>query len=144
MRSKGESNESNKMMIHTSRVRSESGRAVARRALRHNPDVTGEPRAQIKRGVWDKAVVGKAREENPRLIHTRAQIEERGLAGNRSALPNMGHSPWSIHKTKGRAAARLSSCATPTHRACCTLRGTRYAHTCCAHLYSCIQTSSQK
>lgn len=34
-----------------------------------------------------------------------------------SALPNMGQSRRSIHKTTGRAAARLSSCATPTHRA---------------------------
>lgn len=32
-----------------------------------------------------------------------------------SALPNMGQSRRSIHKTTGRAAARLSSCATPTH-----------------------------
>jgi len=42
----------------------------------------------------------------------------RGLAGGLdSALPNMGQSRRSIHKTTGRAAARLSSCATPTHRA---------------------------
>lgn len=34
-----------------------------------------------------------------------------------SPLPNMGQSPRSIHKTTGRAVARLSSCATPTHRA---------------------------
>lgn len=34
-----------------------------------------------------------------------------------SALPNMGQSRRSIHKTTGRAAAQLSPCATPTHHA---------------------------
>lgn len=56
------------------------------------------------RRVWVRA----------RGIATRHSTERR-LVDALSALPNMGQSPRSIHKTTGRAAARLSLCATPTH-----------------------------
>lgn len=58
-----------------------------------------------------------ARRRHTAYIHTyNTYIDrdgERGLAGGRSTLPNMGQSPRSIHKTTGRAALSAQSVRDP-------------------------------